>query len=233
MKKKNIIIFLLASILISIIGIFCFMVGREIIEERKLITEMNKLVELDLLNDEIDMNIKTKREYGIIEKTVKDHLKQFSDTGKEVTRLINDKEFSYILTVDNYNSDGPNFEVSKKLITTTYNTATKDLELLITLSDKEYIMQLIYQKDLDQTDYELYEKIMFTNLKDELETAKQQFDKTKSYIKKLCDLKLAALDILSQNPSEWYIEDEEIYIYSDIVRENYNNIIEQIENLKI
>ena len=78
MKNKKVLIGVIVAVVvvaIALVGGFVYNQQNKIKQENILKEEAEKLAKLDLTKDEIDMDIKTKGKYAIVEKTMKDYIR--------------------------------------------------------------------------------------------------------------------------------------------------------------
>ena len=87
-NKKVIIIMIIIIVLILAVISGIFMYNKFQQQELKQLTEeANKLLQQDLINDEIDNEIKTNKNYAIVEKTIKEYLTNIKNTYLEIEQL--------------------------------------------------------------------------------------------------------------------------------------------------
>ena len=67
--------------------------------------EMSKVLEADIINEEIDMKIKSKGNYGKVEEAVKNYLNDSKKTYTSLRDFCNEEETSKILSAENINAD--------------------------------------------------------------------------------------------------------------------------------
>ncbi len=92
MKKKIIVIVaILALIIVGVIGYFATLDLKQGVTLRK---EVDTIGKLDITKDEIDMTIKTKGDYAVVEKTIKEYLNNYSINIKEAMNIMQDKKMA-------------------------------------------------------------------------------------------------------------------------------------------
>ena len=109
LKKRGVLlgsIFLAVTIIIMII----ILTTRNIIMQKRLSNEVDRLTAMNIMTDKYDTKIQAKGNYGKIEKAIKFYLKDYSDSLQEVIRIINDEKLQKILSAENYKNDGPEFK---------------------------------------------------------------------------------------------------------------------------
>ena len=115
MKKKIIIGVSIGIVVVVIIGVSVFFLLNDKGESR-LRQEAEKIAKMDLLSEDVDMNIKTKDEYGVIEQSIKEYINDYSKNLKEMQNLLNEEKMQKILSIENYKNDGPEFSDSTNYI---------------------------------------------------------------------------------------------------------------------
>lgn len=114
MKKKMIVIVaILALIIVGVIGYFATLDLKQGVTLRK---EVDTIGKLDITKDEIDMTIKTKGDYAVVEKTIKEYLNTYSVNIKEAMNIMQDKKMAEILTADNYKMMDQNSQIQKNIL---------------------------------------------------------------------------------------------------------------------
>ena len=123
MKKKVLII--IAIIVAIIVGIITYMLITDLNQESKLKDELNYLdslvnvenIDLDKIDEILNRTV-TKDDYQVVEKAYKSYLSDSFDNIVTITNIINDEQLTNVLTVENYQEDGPDFVVSKEYLET-------------------------------------------------------------------------------------------------------------------
>ena len=74
--------------------------------------EVDNLAKLNILTDNYNTPIKTSGKYAIVEKSIKEYLNSYAIGVQEVSSIVSDEELIGILSFDNYQADGPDFDKS-------------------------------------------------------------------------------------------------------------------------
>ena len=82
-KKNKKILIILGSILLVALLTFIVLLTNRIKKEKVVIKELDKINELDINNDSIDMEIKSKGELRIVEEAIKNYYKDFFELKKK------------------------------------------------------------------------------------------------------------------------------------------------------
>jgi hypothetical protein len=230
-RKKKIgkiilIIILIILILCTIIGYFVY---RDLKEENVLKEEINKIEELDLSQDEIDMEIKTSGDYKKVEKIIKNYLNDYSTKTKEILESFNQISFDNILSIENIKKDGPKFTESLKIINK-INDIDKEIKSLEEMQSEEKIMKQIESRGLNNYYITLYKDIMLDEIKDELTTTKEGLETVSTSIKNKANLYLEAINFLKTNEGKWQVTNNNLYFNTKELTSQYNKITEKIKN---
>lgn len=201
-------------------------------QEKLLESEIIKLQQIDLTSQDIEINIITKDEYAIIEKLIKEYLKEYSDNSKEFVNNINDFNFKNMFTAENFRDDGPDFIKSKYMLSNLQTSLNKNLDKLIEMSDSEYIVSLIKEKELDDYYVDIYKSYMFgTDINSFNETIKNNVDEIKEIstnVNSFLDECYGLYDFMSNNRNYWEVKDNTVYFDNDKLVNEYNKLVNRI-----
>ena len=231
MKKK--ILISIALVIISIISIFGFLIYRDLKEENKLVDEINKIVELTEKED-IDMveinrladRIVTKREYAIVEEAIKEYLKDAFANIMVMHEVLNDDDLINILTIENYENDGPNFSKTLKYIKETKTTLENSKNSYKEYLTEKKVMEYIADKDLDSYYKDLYKELAIGDLEDELSDG--TVENSINEVIDLLNKEEVIINFLIKNKSSWYVDGENIVFGTDSLVEEYNNLVSNL-----
>ena len=247
--KKGLKRFLIGLLVIGLIlfVLFCILIGIVIVEDNKqeklLDEEVNMLLNVDLLEDNIDMTIVSDDEYGVIEKTIKKYLKDYSDNYKSYIKTLEEFEFSEMFTASTFKNDGPDFLNSKNKLSKLQKDVNNSLDSLIEMSSEKYIMSLIEKKDLTEYSVDLYKEYMMgtdvNSFNDIISDDVADMKKISIYVNLFLDDCYAIYDFMSKNRSSWNVDESANAVYfsnNELVSEYnslLNKIIEDYNNLAI
>lgn len=237
MKKKNItiiIIFVVIGIaILSIITWFGIKFISDMKQEGILKEEIEKIFNLDIAKDSIDMEIKSEDEYAKLEKTIKDFFNEYSITLQETLDMMEDEKLISLLSIKNYKEDGPDFEASINYISDTREKLNSNIIKLSELSTKDNIEKLIQGKELDTYYIDLYNHLMIGNSANkEFEDAKLDLEKAKENINTLLDTSENVFKFLSDNRYKWEIDSSNKVIFrTSSLASEYNKILEPITSM--
>ncbi len=227
MKKKIIVIVaILALIIVGVIGYFATLDLKQGVTLRK---EVDTIGKSDITKDEIDMTIKTKGDYAVVEKTIKEYLNNYSINIKEAMNIMQDKKMAEILTVDNYKNDGPEFTNSKEYISKTKTDFNEKMNLLINMTSEEKMMQEIENKNLDSNFVELYRELMLGDkMEEDLKQMVKSLEEASTTINNILDTQEKVIDLLINNKGKWEVQGKQIQFSTQKLVNEYNDLIRDL-----
>lgn len=97
------------------------------------------------------------------------------------------------------------------------------------MTSKEYIENRIKEKNLSKKYEDLYNQIMINDLASELESIQNEMLENKNIITEMFDLLIEAYQYLVDNQDAWQNENNEI-LFNDYQKlEEYNSIVEKLQ----
>ena len=228
--NKKIIGIVIAVIVVILIIIGAVLIIRDLKQDQVLKNEISRISKLDLSKDNINTSIKTKGDYAIVEKTIKNYLNEYSILVKKVTRVMENEKLATLLTSSNYKNDGPEFENSKKYINELKDEFNNNIEKMIELSKEENILKEIEDKGLNQEYIALYKDLMLgTNVTEDLKNVIDQLQEAKDLINNRLDAIEDIIDFLNKHKNSWRINDnDELEFTAEELLEEYNQKINKI-----
>lgn len=229
MKNKKVIIGVVVAIIIIVIALGFVYIKNNSQQSEILKQEVAKIVKLDLSKDEIDMEIKSTGNYGIVEKTIKEYLNESKIVMTEFVDLCNNSGLDKILSSENISSDGPEFTQSKKKIEEFKTSINENIEKYNKILDKENIENAINDKGVNDYYKNLYKDYMLDeqsskNLektKTELQTSSEEINKLVSGIENI-------INFLSENKDDWKVTGGKIQFNSQEKLKQYYNLLNSI-----
>lgn len=228
MKKK--IIIGIVAVILAIVAVIGYFVVSEVMQEKTLIKEINKIAESDITKDEIDMKIKTKGDYAIVETTIKEYMNTYSTNCKDIINIMNDKKMAEILTADNYKNDGPEFTASKEYINNTRAEFNEKINVLIDMTSEESMNEAIANKNLNEEFLELYNRLMLGDeMKVDLQETVDGLKEANEGINHILDVQEKVINLLIANKEKWSInDDDEIEFETQKLVDQYNELISSL-----
>lgn len=149
----------------------------------------------------------------------------------KINELSRDEKLFDILSIDNIREDGPDFEQTKKYlahISTTLDEIEKNIKELISVDG---IMKYALNSGLDENYIDYYEKIAIGSDAMEVITSSRYIDVVFDYYIELIKIYEDMVNFLSSNPDGWYIEDDTVYLNTEELLNEYNDIVDRYNKL--
>lgn len=227
-KKKFFLIFIF--ILLDMFLLIGYLVIRDATMLNDLKKEVKSLSKLDITKDRYNKSIKTRGNYGVVEKSIKSYLDDYAVLLQDVLSIMSDPELTKILSYDNYKEDGPEFTKSLKYLNDTKKDFNNNIDTLISNLDEDYVKNYINDKIDDKYYRDLYIELMWTNeRKESFNETKELLDGTKVKVNNILDTSIEVLTFLKNNKDSWILEDNEIKFKTSEQYNQYNNLISKIK----
>ena len=234
-KKKIIIAVIIVVVILALIAAFILYHYSQL---RTLTDEINKVSSIEFVNEDgsikqdasIDMNIKTKGKYAIVEKTLKDYTNEVVVETQKLSDAFNEEEIVKLASIENIEEDGPDFVNSKEKITELREAVNSYVEKMDEFADENYIYTRIDDKDVSD-----YYKELYRNLATDKETnasLEQSIEELKSAQEEavsVLDGLESIFDFLSENKDEWDVEEGQIVFTTDSAYEEYTNLVSALK----
>ncbi len=232
MKKK--ILIGVGVLLILIIGVIGYFVVSDLKQEEKL---KNELDELNLLVNEENIDVDKVKEmlnrtvttgdYKVVETSFKEYLSDAFDSVFQIVDILNDDKLVSILTVENYQSDGPNFIETKAYITETKTKLEELKNSYYSFLTEEKAMSYIENKGLDSYYVDLYKEEYVGDMKTANED--KTVEESINQIIELLNVSEEVINFLTENSSSWHIEEDLIVFDTDELSNEYLDLINKIQ----
>ena len=202
-------------------------------QEEKLSTEMTELNEL-LNKEEFDKNlikerldrIVTKGDYALVEKACKQYLSDVFNVSQKIADTLSNDSISKLLSIENYKTDGPEFNNTKKYIAETKQTLAELKDNQNELLTEEKVMSYINDKGLDSYYTDLYNKEVIGDLENERND--KTVDEAMNGIITLLDSVEKIIDFLIENKNAWQVDGKSLAFTSDSALNKYNELLEML-----
>ena len=226
-KNKKIVIILFSVLLISLIIFLTLIITRKN-RESVVIDELNKINELDINKDEIDMDIKSSGELRIVEEAIKNYYKEFFEYKKKYNDNCAEALFN-ILTPDYLNNNKNKISDVKKDFEAKNKSYEENIDNLIEMYKDYKIISYIDKDKVSKHNYEFYKSLMITDddrvIVKELENNKKTNGEKYEYV-------IEVLDLLNKNKAYWYVKDNKLYIDGKDTLNKYNELRNKVYELE-
>lgn len=233
---------LTAAILIfySLFIVFAFAVGFFVItgikEEVTLENEFSAIEDLidnsSIDNTQIDYmlnNFVTTGDYLNVEKAIKDYLEDLLVECRRLDNIFQSQDLTNVLSLYNFDADAPYFYESQHIIENYYQELKNIKTNLINLLDTDSIIS--YAEAYQLQDYYLdYFKNLIID-ENMLNTNRKDIENSLDYALNTLDIYKELFELLSNNVDSWTMDEDYIYFDNDNLLEEYNRLIEIINNM--
>ena len=229
MKKKWIILIVIGVILLlGILGFFAYSIVSELQQESKLTMEMNEIATIiasneyteESINKRLDSRVTT-GDYGKVENAAKTYLKDVIQLNLELIDLVKDEHIGNMLTVENYEEDGPEFTNTKAYLDTTIQRLEEMKTDYAEYMAEEKIMSYIEKENVDEYYQELYKTVMGESQYEEISTS---LDELISVLNKSNDI----INFLKENGDSWEIQNGMIVFSTNELINKYNSLVDKL-----
>lgn len=226
------------TLIVTLLAIVGYYVYDGLKTEKMLDDEFSKIEYIinrdGISNNTLDImlnNYVSDGEYLQVEMAIKNYFKDFLNECRRLEDLYTNYELNRVLYLDNFDEDAPYFETSKKIITDAQVDFTSIQKNLTDYFSKEKIMSYINDYDLSWYYVDYYENMTIDeNIIDE---NKEEIDSSIEYVLAVLNAYNNYFTFLSDNADYWSIDEEYIYFDNDDLLEEYNHLLDIIENIDI
>lgn len=222
-KRRKLLIFS-CFILIDALLIGCIFLLGDVTYSNILKKEVSSLAELDFTKDNFDTKVKSKGDYGVVEKAIKEYLDSYAVDVQHIVGANYDKTLNELVLVDNIATDGPLFEKSFAYINSYREDFNNDVDELLNGYTSDDFISYINNYTDNSEDISSYKELVDENkFIDEIEETKRLLELKRIDINSHFDAIVGVLEFLSINKDNYYIENDEIKfttveLYAEYVR---------------
>jgi len=226
-RRKFLLVF--CFILLDMFLLVGFLVIRDATFLNDLKKEVDYLSKLDITNDNYNTIIKSKGTYAVLEGTIKEYLDNLASEIQDIFVIINDEEFTKLLSYENYSKDGPEFRESFIYINDMKSKLAEKFLIVEELLEEDKVANYINDRLADPYYVNLYRSLILNdNFKSMFNETKISLSKKKNIISKMLDTSSNVLNFLASNKDKWKLEDGEVkFLTTDL----YNQYQAMISNL--
>ena len=239
-KKRNKwipIVCMFVGILVVVGSITAYILVRDLKQEDILRHEINSLSKKDFTKDRYNTRLKTKEDYAVVESIIKNIYDEYALNLQSISKIATDKKMAGLLSLSNYEKDGPDFVKTKKYLNETKTSFNTKLTELSNMISEEEIMKRIEGKELDQYYVDLYRELMLGETSEnDFKTSQEHLKKLEESINGILNTEEAVIDLLISEKGKWTLDIPEDGSEGKIVFENtdtlnrYNELIKNYQN---
>ena len=217
------------SIIIDAALLVGFFVVRDAAMLNVLKKEVSSLSELDMTKDRYNTKIKTRGSYQKIEKEMKSYLDHDAVLLQDSMKIVKDSKLTSILSYENYEKDGPEFQDSLSYLNQTKKEFDQNMDTVISDLEEEAISKYASRKFNNKESRDLFIEFM-DSMKNDFVDNKELFHQNKDRIDHILDVSIQVLNFLVANKEDWVLEEGEIRFRTDAL---YNQYMEYINSLNV
>ena len=232
-NKKTIVGIIIVLILIIGLVVVSYQYNIYNTEQIKLLTdETNTLLKTDIIKEEINSDVKTEKNFAIVEKTIKEYLLKLKNIYSNINELYNqinpndifsaqnieDQSFEEIdKIIEDYRQKGKDILAEYKELIQEENISNSIKEKKITFR-KDYFVNLYNTAMLSEAMKEKYNLIQreIEDKKDQLSYKLNKLEKIEEYLK--------------DNTKYWVIKNDKIQFTNINKMTDYYNLLNQVED---
>lgn len=228
MKKILIAIGVVVALIVLLLTIIII---KDLNQEEKLRQELNEIDSLinfdefdyDKVNERLGKTISS-GDYLVVEKAAKKYLKDTIDITLNYVTLVTDEKFSNVLTLENYQEDGPDFINTKLYIKNTKEQIEDNKNKILNQFNNETVLSYIENKNLDSYYIDFYKSLAFSS-EAEITKNKQEIEQNINEIINTLNVYDEVINFLITNKNDWIIEGEYIVFSNEEIHDQYNELL--------
>ncbi len=235
-QKTKIILGVIAIIVIvAIVGIAGF-INYHKKQVELLNQEAEKILNIQIINSDgsinkdaqIDMEIKTKGSYSVVEETLKQYLNEVLTLAKEAENVYSEGEIENALAIENIKEDGPEFTKTKENIANMKQKSEDYINKFLTLCDTNNLLSAIDDKPVSDYYKEIYRRLAVDEETEKsLEDTKKQMEEARITINGAFDYLTSVVQFLSDNKASWMVQGDQIMFKSQSALDEFNKLLDE------
>ena len=218
-------------VVVLLVLLFAVLIIKDLNQEEKLRQELNEIDSLinfdefdyDKVNERLGKTISS-GDYLVVEKAAKKYLKDTIDITLNYVNLVTDEQFSNVLTLENYQEDGPDFINTKLYIKNTKEQIEDNKNKILNQFNNETVLSYIENKNLDSYYIDFYKSLAFSS-EAEITKNKQEIEQNINVIIDTLNVYDEVINFLITNKNDWIIEGEYIVFSNEEIHDQYNELL--------
>ena len=214
-------------VLIALGGFF----GYQKYQEYLLSRETDKIGNLDILKDQVDMKIYTTGDYAVVEKTMKNYIADYGKISQQVITLIDDDTLKNLLTVERIEQDGKEFHDTLTYLNQKKTDIENVMNQMITMTSDQEIMNAIQKEKVSVSYQNLYRKMMLdSDIASALKQEQNNLIDTKEKTLVFIDNYIKIFEFLKANGSSYMVSDGQILFQNESLYQQYQSLVSSLQN---
>lgn len=231
MSNRKKVVLIILCILINTFLILGFLYVRNVTMLNELKKEAKVLSGLDITKDRYNRRVRTRGNYGLVEKTAKNYLDDYAISLQSLLNVMTDPKLTKLFSYDNYMSDGPEFKNSLLYLQSAKEEFNSQIDSLLNKSEEEVIREYGKERISDSYFFGLYLDIIFNDsMKTQFFETKSILEQTKVKTNDVFDISEELLNFLIINKDLWKLEEGEIRFQTEALYNQYNQYVSRLGN---
>ena len=232
-NKKTIIGIIIVAILIIGLIIASYLYSDFSKQQLNLLTdETNTILKSDILTEGINLEIKSEKNYAIVEKAIKEYLLKLKNIYSNIDETYNQINPNDIFSAKNI--EDKNFEEVDAILANYKEKGKNSISEYKELTKEENISKNIKDKNItSRTDYyiDLYKTVMLSDvMKEKYASIENEIERKKDELNNKIEKLGKIEDFLKENNKYWSIKDDKIQFNNVNTMTEYYNILNKIED---
>lgn len=232
-NKKTIIGIIIVAILIIGLIIASYLYSDFSKQQLNLLTdETNTILKSDILTEGINLEIKSEKNYAIVEKAIKEYLLKLKNIYSNIDETYNQINPNDIFSAKNI--EDKNFEEVDAILANYKEKGKNSISEYKELTKEENISKNIKNKNItSRTDYyiDLYNTVMLSDvMKEKYASIENEIERKKDELNNKIEKLGKIEDFLKENNKYWSIKDDKIQFNNVNKMTEYYNLLNKIED---
>ncbi len=217
--KKRWLVLILAIVAVIVAAVVALLVFKDKGQNDLLISEINALSE-----ENINTEVKTQGQYGIVEKLVKEDYKLYIESVNTLKENYEELTTLKLINIENYENDGPEFKNSLEKLQGIKDENAQVLASLNDIVDSNKIEERILANGIETRYANMYKDILKDiKVEEGINTLKEMDVKYMGY----ADSLISVLQYMKDNYLEWFIENGTLKSKSQEFIDAYHELLEK------
>ena len=232
-NKKTIIGIIIVVILIIGLIVASYLYSDFNKKQLNLLTdETNTILKSDILTEGINLEIKSEKNYAIVEKAIKEYLLKLKNIYSNIDETYNQINPNDIFSAKNM--EDKNFEEVDAILANYKEKGKNSISEYKELTKEENISKNIKDKNItSRTDYyiDLYNTVMLSDvMKEKYASIENEIERKKDELNNKIEKLGKIEDFLKENNKYWSIKDDKIQFNNVNKMTEYYNLLNKIED---
>lgn len=226
-KKNKILAGVIIAVLVIGLVVLGVIFGPEYYQKSVFLDEMERLSKINILEEDIDMEIKSSGEYAKVEEAAKEYFSELSIYLREISAILSDESLNAIVSEDILTNDAPNFSDTLETISEVKEKFNTNITAFSEMMTEEAIMAKIQEKNPNEEFEEIYREAMMNDeeIINQLETVKQEIDASKINFNSILDYYDKLYRLLAENSGKWEYGENGLQISDSELLEKYQELL--------